>query len=81
MTCAELPVNDLVAGQISVGVSGTAYNEAIALWKLGSHVELCVSHAADDPVAAFLVASQLASPGRRRSSRVRVPRPRRPAAR
>ncbi|HEY0933440.1 MAG TPA: hypothetical protein VGD91_06805 [Trebonia sp.] len=41
-----------------MGISGTAYNEALALWKLGSHVELCVSHAADDPVAAFLTASQ-----------------------
>jgi sugar/nucleoside kinase (ribokinase family) len=67
------PDRVLTGGQISVGVSGTAYNEAIALWQLGSHVELCVSHAADDPVAAFLTASQPDHP-RLRITRVPIPR-------
>jgi acarbose 7IV-phosphotransferase len=69
------PDRALTSGEISVGVSGTAYNEAIALWKLGSHVELCVSHAADDPVAAFLLASQ---PDHARLRITRVPIPRQP---
>lgn len=67
------PDRTLRSGQITVGVSGTAYNEAIALWKLGSTVELCVSHAAGDPVAAFVTASQPSDP-RLRITRVPVPR-------
>jgi ribokinase len=67
------PDRPLRAGSITVSVSGTAYNEAIALWRLGCEVELCVGHAADDPVAAFLTAAQPSDP-RLRITRVPVPR-------
>ena len=55
------PDRTLPPGAIHVGVSGTAWNVGTALWRLGNRVDLCVSHA-DDPVGAFVTASQPASP-------------------
>jgi acarbose 7IV-phosphotransferase len=41
---------------VTVGVAGTAYNVATALWRLGNQVDLCIT-IGQDPVAAFVTTS------------------------